>query len=163
LIQKDYDYIQGATARKIQYDVYEENTVLKAKKRYKNNRKIKFKLVLSILAVLVAGLTVMYRFALITHLSYTINQNEKMYNELRNENSLLKVQIETETDLTDIKETAETRLGMQKPDKSQIVYIKVPRNDYTMVINTQDEAGMDDGNIIKLFINKAAGLVRLLE
>jgi len=105
----------------------------------------------------------MYRFAAITQLSYAIIQNENLYDELRNQNSILKVQIETNTDLTDIKELAETRLGMQKPDKSQVVYIKVPRNDYTVVMKTQDESGMDGGNILKVFIKKVAGLVRLFE
>lgn len=160
MIQKDYGYVQGSTARQLQYDVYEENTVLKAKKRYKNNRKVKFKLVVSIILVLLAGLTVMYRFAAITQLSYDINKSEKIYNELRNENSMLKVQVETKTDLTEIKEIAETRLGMQKPDKSQVVYIKVPRDDYTVVMKTQDEAG---GNILNVFINKVVALVRLFE
>lgn len=163
MIQKDYSYVQGSAARQLEYDVYEENTVLKAKKRYKNNRKVKLKFVLSILAVLIAALAVMYRYAAITQLSYSINKSESLYNELRNENSILKVHIETETNLTDIKEIAETELGMQIPDKSQIVYINVPRKDYTVVMNTQDAAGGDDSNIMKVFINKVAGLVKLFE
>ena len=163
MVQKDYSYIQGSAARQLQYDVYEENTVLKAKKRYKSYRKVKFKLVLSILAVLFAGLIVMYRFAAITQLSYNINQKEKIYSELRNENSMLKVQVETETDLADIKETAETRLGMQIPDKSQIVYIRVPRNDYTVVMNAQEVSSEADYNIVNTIVNKVAGLVKLFE
>lgn len=163
MVQKDYSYIQGSAARQLQYDVYEENTVLKAKKRYKSYRKVKFKLVLSILAVLFAGLIVMYRFAAITQLSYNINQKEKIYSELRNENSILKVQVETETDLADIKETAETRLGMQIPDKSQIVYIRVPRNDYTVVMNAQEVSSEADYNIVNTIVNKVAGLVKLFE
>ena len=163
MIQKDYDYVQGSTARQLQYDVYEENTVLKAKKRYKNNRKVKLRLIVSILAVLVAGLTVMYRFTAITQLSYDINQSEKVYNELRNKNSILKVKVETETNLTSIKEIAETRLGMQKPDKSQIVYIQVPRNDYTVVMKTQDQSGGNEDNIFNVMVSKMAALVRLFE
>lgn len=160
MIQREYEYVQGNTARQLEYDVYEENTVLREKRRYKNNRKLKAKMVLSILAVLIAGMTVMYRFAVITQLSYNINQNENKYDELRNENSLLKVQVETKTDLTAIKTAAESRLGMQKPDKSQIVYIKVPRNDYTMVINTQEQAR---GSVLKSIAGKAAGLLSLFE
>ncbi len=179
--QKDYEYVQGSTARQLEqtrqaeqtrqveqtrqlepYDVYEKNSVLKAKKQYKNNRKVKLKLVLSILAVLVAALTVMYRFALVTQLSYNINKNEIIYNELRNKNSILKVQLETQTDLAEIKERAETRLGMQKPDKSQIIYIKVPRNDYTVVMKEQNKAD-GGGSILKAFIYKVSGLVRLFE
>jgi cell division protein FtsL len=173
LIQKDYEYVQGSAARQLQtevpetrrthYDVYEQNSVLKAKKQYKDNRKSKLKLVLSVLAVFVATLAVMYRFALITQLSYNISQKEATYNELRNANSILKVEIETGTDLAEIKEIAETRLGMQKPDKNQIVYIKVPRTDYTVVMNTQDGAAIGSGNLLKAFIYKLSGLIRLFE
>ena len=163
MIQKDYEYIQGSAARQLQYDVYEENKVLKAKKRYRNNRKIKFRIVLSILSVLAAGLLVMYRFALITQLSYDINKVEKQYNELRNKNAILKVQIETGTNLTEIKELAESRLGMKKPDRSQIVYIMVPRDDYTVVMNSSDKESDGGGNIFKAVINKAAALIKLLE
>ncbi len=171
--QKSYEYVQGSAARQLeqteqeqqsrkleQYDVYEKNSVLKAKKQYKINRKVKLKLVLSILMVLVAALAVMYRFALITQLSYNINKNEAIYSDLRNENSILKVQVETQTDLTEIKEIAETRLGMQKPDKSQIVYIKVPRNDYTVVMKSQDKS---DSGILKAFIYKVSGMIGLFE
>ncbi len=173
MIQKDYEYIQGSTARQLhptaevarqpRYDVYEENTVLKEKRRYKSNRKVKFRLVLSILLVFFAGLTVMYRFALITQLSYDVSRKEQLYNALRNENSILRVQVETNTDLALIKEIAETELGMQKPDKSQIVYIKVPRNDYTVVLNTPEKAGGEDDNIFKTFTKRIAGLIRLYE
>lgn len=161
MIEKDYEYIHGSTAKKLNYDVYEENKVLKAKRQYKNNRKAKFKLVVTILAVLLAGLTVVYRYALITQMSYSINQTEKQYYSLRNENSKLRVQLEQDTDLTSIKQLAETKLGMQKPDKSQIVYISVHKNDHTVVINTKEEDAEADANIFTAFISKAAGLFNL--
>lgn len=159
MIKKDYEYIQGSAARQLQYDIYEQNTVLKEKKRYKNNRKVKSRLVLSIVLVFIAGLVVMYRFAVITQLGYDANRREQQYNSLRNENAMLRVQIETGTDLTEIKERAETELGMQKPDSNQIVYIKVPRNDYTVVVNTQEKEGIEDGGLLQ----RIAGLIRLYE
>ncbi len=155
--------MQGSVAKQLEYDVYQENEVLKAKKTYRKNKKIKFKMVLSILALLFAALTVMYRFAVITQLGYTINQHEAAYNNLRNQNSLLRVQIESQTDLSAIKEAAETRLGMQMPDKSQIVYIRVPRKDYTLVINQPEEDSITDGNIIKYLANKTAEFIKLFD
>ncbi len=160
--QKGYGYVHGSAARKLEYDVYEENRVLKAKKQYKSNRKVKLRMVLAILAVLSAGLAVMCRYAIITKASYDINQKERIYDEIRNENSILKVQIETMTDLNEVKETAENRLGMQMPDKSQIVYIKVPRNDYTVMMASNTESDNDHGAVLG-FINKAAGLLKLFE
>jgi cell division protein FtsL len=162
LIEKNYGYVEGSAARKLEYDVYEENKVLREKKRYKNNRKAKLKSVLTIVAILTVALAVMCRYAIITEISYKISQKETEYNNLKNDNSLLKVQIETETNLTDIKETAETRLGMQTPDKSQIVYIKVPREDYTITLDPKNETDGNEG-ILKTFINKLAGLVSILE
>ena len=162
MIQKDHEYINGSTARKLEYNVYEENEVLKAKKQYKNNRKAKARVVISVLVVFVAGLVVMYRFALITQLNYNIYKSEKQYYDIRNENMLIRAQVEKDTDLASIKEIAETRLAMQKPDKSQVVYIKVPRNDYTVVMNVQDKVEQLDGNTFSLLIDKIAGFINLL-
>lgn len=162
MLQKDYGYVEGSTARKPEYDVYEENEVLREKKRYKNNRKVKLKSVLTIVAILAAALAVMCRYAIITEMSYEINREEAKYNDLRNRNALLKVEIETATNLTDIKEKAETRLGMQIPDKSQIVYIKVPREDYTVTLDTK-AGNNENSGILKTIFNKLAGLISILE
>lgn len=165
MIQRDYEYVEGSAAKQLEYDVYQENEVLKAKKTYRTNKKVKFKMVLSIMTLLFAALIVMYRFAVITQLSYTISQHEASYNELRNQNSLLRVQIESKTDLSAIKDAAETELGMQMPDKSQIVYIRVPRKDYTLVMN-QTETKKDsstEGGIIEYIVNKAAAFMKLFD
>lgn len=162
MIQKDYEYVHGSAAKQLEFDVYEENKVLKAKKRYKSNRKTKLRMVVAIVVVLAAGLAVMYRYAMITKLSYDLNRLERDYEKIRNENSLLKVQIETKTDLNEIKEAAEKRLGMQMPDKSQIIYIKVPRNDYTVVMTHKTQTGNDE-SLAGALVDKAAGLVKLFE
>ena len=162
MIQKDYEYVHGSAARQLEYDVYEENQVLKAKKRYKSHRKIKLRMVVAIIAVFAAGLVVMCRFAIITKLSYDLNRLEKDYERIRNENSLLKVQIETKTDLNEIKEAAEKRLGMQMPDKSQIIYIKVPRNDYTVVMTGKTQT-TDEESLASVLVDKASGLIKLFE
>jgi len=162
LNQKGYEYVYGSAARQLEYDVYEENQVLRAKKTYRSHRKIKLRMVMAILAVFAAGLAVMCRYAIITKVSYQINQKQKAYEEIKNENSLLRVQIETKTDLNEIKEVAENRLGMQMPDKSQIVYIKVPRNDYT-VLMTSNNSEEKSGNAISKFISRATGLLKFFE
>ncbi len=160
--ENSYEYIEGSAVRKLEYDVYKENKVLKAKKRYKSNRKTKAKMILAIIAVLMAALAVVWRYAIITKNSYDINQKEKEYNELRNANAILRVEIESETDLTSIKEIAENNLGMMTPQKSQLIYVKVPRNDYTVVMQERDKE--PDGNsFINVFINKVASLAKLFE
>jgi len=163
LNQKGYEYVYGSAARQLEYDVYEENQVLRAKKTYRSHRKIKLRMVMAILAVFAAGLAVMCRYAIITKVSYQINQKQKAYEEIKNENSLLRVQIETKTDLNEIKEVAENRLGMQMPDKSQIIYIKVPRNDYTVLMSSNTSEEEKSGNAISKFISRATGLLKFFE
>ncbi|MDR3120850.1 MAG: hypothetical protein LBU58_05900, partial [Clostridiales bacterium] len=53
--------------------------------------------------------------------------------KLENENSALQKQISMETDLEKIRLLAESKLNMQKPDKHQVVYIKVPKKDHALV------------------------------
>lgn len=162
MIQKDYDYISGTAAKKLQYDVYEENTVLKAKKLYKNSRIAKFKLVLSIFAVFIAGLVVVCRFAMITQMSYNISESEKAYNSIRSENSIIRMQVERDTDLTRIKEIAETKLGMQKPDKSQIVYVRVPKCDHTLVMDSGNRSEKIEETVVNSLLNKVLGFINLI-
>ena len=79
--QKGYEYVYGSAARQLEYDVYEENQVLRAKKTYRSHRKIKLRMVMAILAVFAAGLAVMCRYAIITKVSYQINQKQKAYEQ----------------------------------------------------------------------------------
>ncbi len=163
MIEKGYSYIDGSTAKKLVYDVYEDNQVLKAKKQYKDNRKQKARFILTLIIILAAALLVMFRFAMITQMSYNISNSQKDYEDIRNKNALLRLQIEKETDLDNLRLLAETRLGMQDPDKSQIVYISVPRNDYTIVMDTGKEDAASGISLFKGFLEEsAAGVTSLL-
>lgn len=159
MIEKDNYYVEGSAAREIKYDVYEENKVLKKKKQYRDNRAAKFRLIMSLIVVFAAGLIVMYRFAVITQLNYNIARSERAYNDLVGENSRLRVEIENNTDLAKIKEVAEQKLGMSEPDKSQMVTIRVPKNDYTVVLNTSD--GNSKG-LLSPVLDKLYGLMGFL-
>jgi cell division protein FtsL len=163
LIEKGYSYIEGSTARKLDYDVYEDNKVLKAKRQYKDNMKSKACFILALTVVLAAALIVMFRFAMITQIGYNISSSEKAYDDMKNKNALLRLQIGKETDLDKIRQVAETRLGMQNPDKSQMVYISVPRNDHTVVMDTDnDNADTNYAMVMEFLKDSAAGVGTLL-
>ncbi len=159
---KNNDYVYGTSAKKIQYDVYEENKVLKEKKKYRSNRFTKIKIVFSILLVFLAGFVVMYRYALITDLNYKISRLEKEYNNLKDDNSRLKIAIEKDTDLSRIKSTAEERLDMQKPDKYQIVHIRVPKNNFTITSETYKNK-QGNNHFIALLLTKVDVIKKLFE
>lgn len=80
---------------------------------------------------------VLYRFSVLADLNAMMNKMNEEYNTLRNENRLLRVEIETSIDLDRVKQIAEAELGMHKPDRFQIVPVNVPKNDYNVVLDQQ--------------------------
>ena len=161
LAQKRNNYVYGTAAEKIEYDVYEHNEVLKEKKKYRANRLIKVKMVAGILLLFSLGLIAMYRYALIAEINFKISSKEKQYEELKNENSRLKVAIENETNLSKITQVAQNELGMQKPDKYQIVYIEVPKTSFTVTSEQyKDNAGKDTTFLAEL-VNKIEMFMKL--
>lgn len=162
MIQKGKSYVYGTAAEKLEYDVYEENKVLKAKKNEKTQNKVKLKMVLNIFIVFSLCFGVIFRYALITELNYKINKTNISYNDIKNENSRLKVDVEKQMDLQKIREIAEKKLGMQKPDKFQIAYVNVPKTDFTIVADSvKDESGIK-GNLFLGILNKAEKFTHLL-
>lgn len=162
MIEKGNRYVHGSTAEKLQYDVYQENKVLKDKKRYRNNNKAKLKTICYVMMLFLACLTVIYRYAMITELNYKIAKINKGYNELRNENARLKVEIDKETDLNKIRAAAESRLGMQRPDKYQTVYVNVPKIDFTETVETNTPADNTKSDMFAMVWNKVGRLTHLL-
>ena len=83
----------------------------------------------------------LFAIALIYRYSFVIEVNELIMSEnasltrLENENMLLQKQIGAETDLEKIRLLAESKLDMQKPDRDQIVYIRVPRRDHALMLS----------------------------
>lgn len=139
MIENKQYYINGTAAKKLEYDVYRENKVLRKKKKQRNNNKIKVKYVLVLLFIsLLAGFAT-YRYAQITELNYIINQQIVEYNEIRDENKNIQLDIKNNIDLNNIKTVAIERLEMQEPDQHQITYINIPRDDSTVVLADKDE------------------------
>lgn len=163
MIQTGENYVHGTAAQKLEYNVYEENKVLKAKRNQRNNNKAKLKTVAYILVVFSMCLVLMLRYAQIIELNYKINLQNNQYNTLRNENSRLKVAIDNEMDLQKVREIAENKLGMQKPDKFQVVYIKVQKNDFTEITDEHKAFDNSNENTLAVLMNKVGKLVSFLE
>lgn len=166
MIKAADNYVYGSTAPELKpelkYDVYEENPVLKAKKKQKSYYKVKLRLAGYVLFIFVMCLVVAYRYALITEINYNIEKATREYNYIKNKNVLLKVEMEKELDLNKIKQIAEEKLGMHKPNKYQIVYVNVPKNDFSKVESTYEESGIRS-NILTILADKFTQFARLLE
>ncbi|NLD48984.1 MAG: cell division protein FtsL [Clostridiaceae bacterium] len=159
---KDKGYVHGTAAEKLGYDIYEENKVLKAKRHQRSNNKIKLKTVLMIFILFSFGCIVMYRYALITETNYKIEKKLLEYNEAKNNNIRLKVQIDEDVNSLKIEEKAVKELGMHKPDKYQITYVKVPRNDFTFVSEEAIQEKRKNSNVFEKLVSDVSSLMKLI-
>ncbi len=108
-----------------------------------------------ILLVFAAFFTIITRYSQMTKLNYEIADLKESLITQNAINSTLGVELEKKTNVMKIRHTAETELGMQEPDKHQIVYVNVPRANSTFAAAEPTHTG-DDAigifNFIKGFI-----------
>src|SRR5690554_2813477 len=108
-------HFDGNAARKIEYDVYKENVVLKQKRKFRTHGRITARVLAVVFLVFMMGFTIMYRYALLTEMNYDIEQLNRKYTEMKNDNSMLKVKIGEQTVLEKVGEVAGNKLGMTVP------------------------------------------------
>lgn len=116
--------------------------------------KFKFSMVVKIVALFTLGLLVIFRFAQITELGYQTNDINDQYEALVMENEQLQVSIEKEINLAEIRQIAESRLNLQAPNESQIIYIETTtsdRVDYTGTVEEEANVVQDIITWIKEF------------
>ena len=86
-----------------------------------------------------------------------LNAIQAQYNEILNENKKLEVAINSQIDLRKVEEIAIAQLGMNKPKKSQTVYVNTEPKDYGEVLAAQ--ANNDEGsNVIALLVKTLGGI-----
>ena len=113
------------TTKKVN-NVKNKSTSVKGKKKSKYNNKpiIYIALMFSMLFV------ISYRYSLINE-SYNNKENIKtQVNAVKKENEQLKVSIQNSLNLSSVEKAAESKLGMQKLDNNQKVYLNLPKKDY---------------------------------
>lgn len=163
MLQANEFYVDGSAAREIKYDVYEQNAVLKRKREQRSYFKAKTRMVTVVLILFAVGFLVIFRYAKLIEMNYQISKYNKEYERLRNDNITTRINIEKQLDLQSIREAAITRLGMQKPDSCQIVYLKVPKNDYIEVSEEYKERLASNKNMFEVVFSKISAVVRFLD
>jgi cell division protein FtsL len=115
----------------------------------------KAKLFFAILAMFSICFVILYRFSALAEMNYQMGVMTKEYDKLRDENRKLKVEIETSINLSNVEKLAMEKLGMHKPDKSQLVPVSIPKNNYSVVLNEQyiQNAGSTGGSFIENALN----------
>ncbi|NLM50256.1 MAG: hypothetical protein GX196_04805 [Clostridiaceae bacterium] len=120
---------------------YEESEKLKRIRRQREIRakKMKAKVVIGIISFGLITFLMILQNAMINDQFNRLNSLRKEYENIKNEVDLLRIQIEKQVDLSKVEEVAYGKLGMQKPDRSQIVYINVNEKDICEVIEDESK------------------------
>ena len=102
----------------------------KVKKAQAIEKRKNVKHILEIGVVFVLLLTISYRYALINSKFSQKESLKASLAELQKQNAQLKVSIEQGMNINNIEQAAKEKLGMQKLDNNQKVYITLPKKDY---------------------------------
>ncbi len=87
-----------------------------------------------------------------------LSMEKAAYNELLNENKRLEVSINSEVDLRKVEDIALSRLGMNKPLSSQIVYVDTNANHYGEVVNASDSSIEQQDTVWGSFVKSFMGM-----
>lgn len=107
-----------------------KNKDVNQKEKSRNQVKERLKLVINIAIIFSALFVISYRNSKINE---SFNKNANLKQSLavtQKENEQLQVNIENSLNLSNIEKIAKEKLGMQKLDNSQKVYVSLPKKDY---------------------------------
>lgn len=152
-----YDYNEQ---EEVEYDFSKKFKVLKGKNKTKINEKVqqktkaksKLSLIITTLSIFTMFFIVSYRYNIISEKNLELQRLD--IKETSANAALLEteVRVNQDIDLDYVESYAKQQLGMQKPEKSQIVYINT---DYETKVETIQEENIitKATNMIKTFIN----------
>ena len=148
-------YTYGTSALKIEKPVQRKKVSRGVSK--KASRKYIRSNILSILLITSLAFVLLARYAIITEKTTRLTNLKAEYESANSVVVQKEFNLEREVDLQKIEEIATTRLGMQRPEKHQMVYITMNNSDYT----EKEETGNKSGG--GLFASIAGGFNNIVE
>lgn len=141
--------INGSNAYRIKIQEREEQRLVRRDNpRYEAFVKLRKKqIIATMLLIMSVAMVVILRYAQISVLNSEIQETKKALEEIRTEYTNLCIERDRIIDLSRIEEIATETYGMITPNKDQIVYINVSRNDSVKVNNTGFMGGYSDSMI----------------
>lgn len=143
------EYNYGTGARKL------DKPHVEPKKRVvQKKKKVNKVFVFSFLLATALAFTLLGRYSVITEKTAQIEALKKEYNAVNSVVVAEEFEFEKSIDLKKIEEIATTKLGMQRPEKHQMVYIAMDNQDYCEV-TTPEKTGF--------LANMMSGVQRFVE
>lgn len=137
-LEPEYEPINEPYSKKKRVEVKKKANKPKQKSQVKTN----IKTITYVFLIFASLFVISYRNSLINE---SFNENEKLKSNLaaiEKENEQLKVNLENSLNLSNVEKLAKEKLGMQKLDGSQKVYVNLEKKDY--IEPASEEVVMDD-------------------
>lgn len=99
--------------------------------KLKKEKKIHYQNIAIIISMFLVLLTISYRNSLITEKFNQIQNKKQELSAIEKTNGQTEISIESSLNLKSLEKTAKKKLGMQKLDNDQKVYVTLPKKDYT--------------------------------
>ncbi len=128
------------------------NNAPKRNNRQMANRKINFWRITAILTLALAAGFMISQYVAVHESRSVIEKLEKKLREEEAATSQKTFELERSVNLSEIEKEATTRLGMQRPEKYQMIYINVPQEDVTNATSGEVEGF---GNMMKTLLSEA--------
>ena len=129
------EFYRGTSAYKLEeYDSYTKK-VSQADANRKAQKRAGQIVLCRIMVMFIACSALVYVNVMTLRASTKINELEKELNLVIDENKQKEIEINKNLDMKVIEKKAVEKLGMQKPDNSQIVYINVKKGTHSEAIN----------------------------
>ena len=163
-----YNYEYGTTPRKLQPEYnqqrqkkYNEQLRINERQRKENmklEKKKHNKNVVYIIAIFLILLAISYRSSLINERFSAIQKDKETLSSLQKTNDQLEVSIESSLNLKNVEEVAKDKLGMQKLENDQKVYVNLDKKDYVEASSEDIEIETkEDTNWFIKTLNKLLG------
>lgn len=153
---RKYNYYEsGSTAKKIEYD-YNRSNKSKIKKNVSNKKakKTRTSSVVLVLGIFSMALVLVYRYNVINEKNL---ESQALANDLTKIESTLfssQMDVEQNTDLNQIEDYAKQKLGMQKPDKNQTIYVDTSKSSNLVKVKNDTSFIQNITEKISEFFNK---------
>ncbi|MEG0072903.1 MAG: hypothetical protein RR922_00980 [Clostridia bacterium] len=86
------------------------------------------------LFVIIMGIT--YRYSLINSKNLELQSLKSEYKKILSDVNIANLEVESKYNVALVEDYAKQKLGMQKPEKSQIIYIDTRKKDYVEKVNS---------------------------
>lgn len=133
--QRKYNYIEEEAT----YQPPKKNNKNKNKKNNEIKASYKLKMIFSIIIIASLGIGILLGYAKVTELKYKINGLNKEITQLEGSIENYRVAVEGTKRSDIIEKRAKEELGMQYPEKTQMVFLKIEG-----VSNTKEKSKIDE-------------------